>query len=151
MVAQRNRELISHHLRQQRMALMMQQQQQQSQAFSPPPNVTTAGSVDGAVPGPPMAQVPPQQFSYPSNYGTCFSSSFFCYFLWVSLNLIKQSLPTRTVLLTGKIPHVWCHCKNATDQWLRKCSKQHKALGKTMIWRSVSRTLGVEGWMEEGP
>ncbi|KAH0619132.1 hypothetical protein JD844_018824 [Phrynosoma platyrhinos] len=69
MVAQRNRELISHHIRQQRMAMMMQQQQQQSQAFSPPPNVTASGSMDGAVTGPPMAPVPPQQFSYPSNYG----------------------------------------------------------------------------------
>ncbi|XP_061487366.1 nuclear receptor coactivator 3 isoform X3 [Rhineura floridana] len=69
MVAQRNRELISHHIRQQRMAMMIQQQQQQSQAFSPPPNVTTSGSMDGAVTGPPMAPVPPQQFSYPSNYG----------------------------------------------------------------------------------
>nr|XP_060628138.1 nuclear receptor coactivator 3 isoform X2 [Anolis sagrei ordinatus] len=69
MVAQRNRELISHHIRQQRMAMMMQQQQQQSQTFSPPPNVTASGSMDGAVTGPPMAPVPPQQFSYPSNYG----------------------------------------------------------------------------------
>ncbi|XP_072852978.2 nuclear receptor coactivator 3 isoform X1 [Pogona vitticeps] len=69
MVAQRNRELISHHIRQQRMAMMMQQQQQQSQAFSPPPNVTASGSIDGAVTGPPMAPLPPRQFSYPSNYG----------------------------------------------------------------------------------
>ncbi|KAJ7332009.1 hypothetical protein JRQ81_014189 [Phrynocephalus forsythii] len=69
MVAQRNRELISHHIRQQRMAMMMQQQQQQSQAFSPPPNVSASGTIDGAVTGSPMAQLPPQQFSYPSNYG----------------------------------------------------------------------------------
>uniref|UniRef100_A0A8C4JWE5 Nuclear receptor coactivator n=1 Tax=Dromaius novaehollandiae TaxID=8790 RepID=A0A8C4JWE5_DRONO len=68
MVAQRNRELISHHFRQQRMAMMMQQQQQ-PQAFSPPPNVTASGSMDGALTGPPMAQVPPQQFPYPPNYG----------------------------------------------------------------------------------
>ncbi|NWI61513.1 NCOA3 protein, partial [Calyptomena viridis] len=68
MVAQRNRELISHHFRQQRMAMMMQQQQQ-PQAFSPPPNVTATGSMDSALTGPPMAQVPPQQFPYPSNYG----------------------------------------------------------------------------------
>ncbi|XP_053104067.1 nuclear receptor coactivator 3 isoform X2 [Hemicordylus capensis] len=67
MVSQRNRELISHHIRQQRMALMMQQQQ--PQAFSPPPNVTASGSLDGSVAGPPMAAVPPQQFPYPSNYG----------------------------------------------------------------------------------
>lgn len=69
MVTQRNRELISHHIRQQRMAMMMQQQQQQPQAFSPPPNVTASGSMDGGVAGPPMAAVPPQQFSYSSNYG----------------------------------------------------------------------------------
>ncbi|XP_057241334.1 nuclear receptor coactivator 3 isoform X8 [Malurus melanocephalus] len=68
MVAQRNRELISHHFRQQRMAMMMQQQQQ-PQAFSPPPNVTASGSMDGALTGPPMAQVPSQQFPYPPNYG----------------------------------------------------------------------------------
>ncbi|XP_009875021.1 PREDICTED: nuclear receptor coactivator 3 [Apaloderma vittatum] len=68
MVAQRNRELISHHFRQQRMAMMMQQQQQ-PQAFSPPPNVTASGSMDSALTGPPMAQVPPQQFPYPPNYG----------------------------------------------------------------------------------
>ncbi|KFZ67701.1 Nuclear receptor coactivator 3, partial [Podiceps cristatus] len=68
MVAQRNRELISHHFRQQRMAMMMQQQQQ-PQAFSPPPNVTASGSMDSALSGPPMAQVPPQQFPYPPNYG----------------------------------------------------------------------------------
>ncbi|NWW23528.1 NCOA3 protein, partial [Falcunculus frontatus] len=68
MVAQRNRELISHHFRQQRMALMMQQQQQ-PQAFSPPPNVTASGSMDSALTGPPMAQVPSQQFPYPPNYG----------------------------------------------------------------------------------
>ncbi|XP_064586329.1 nuclear receptor coactivator 3 isoform X3 [Zonotrichia leucophrys gambelii] len=68
MVAQRNRELISHHFRQQRMAIMMQQQHQ-PQAFSPPPNVTASGSMDSALTGPPMAQVPSQQFPYPPNYG----------------------------------------------------------------------------------
>ncbi|NXB74144.1 NCOA3 protein, partial [Donacobius atricapilla] len=66
MVAQRNRELVSHHFRQQRMAMMMQQQQQ-PQAFSPPPNVTASGSMDSALA--PMAQVPSQQFPYPPNYG----------------------------------------------------------------------------------
>uniref|UniRef100_A0A7M4EXZ2 Nuclear receptor coactivator 3 n=1 Tax=Crocodylus porosus TaxID=8502 RepID=A0A7M4EXZ2_CROPO len=72
MMAQRNRELLSHHIRQQRMAMIMQQQQQQQQqpqAFSPPPNVTASGSMDSALAGPPMAQVPPQQFPYPPNYG----------------------------------------------------------------------------------
>lgn len=49
---------------------MMMQQQQQPQAFSPPPNVTASGSMDSALTGPPMAQVPPQQFSYSPNYGT---------------------------------------------------------------------------------
>ncbi|XP_029469776.1 nuclear receptor coactivator 3 isoform X2 [Rhinatrema bivittatum] len=66
MMAQRNRDLISHHIRQQRMALMIQQQQ--PQAFSPPPNVTATASMDGPM-GPPVAQAPPQQFQYPPNYG----------------------------------------------------------------------------------
>ncbi|KAM3839157.1 nuclear receptor coactivator 3 isoform 1-T5 [Vipera latastei] len=69
MVAQRNRELISHHIRQQRMAMMMQQQQQQPPAFSPPPNVAASGNIDGAVTGSLMAPVPPQQFPYSPNYG----------------------------------------------------------------------------------
>ncbi|KAE8576323.1 hypothetical protein XENTR_v10004146 [Xenopus tropicalis] len=70
MVAQRNRELISHQIRQHRMAMMMQQQQQgQPQTFSPPPNVTATASMDNPLGGPPMPQAPPQQFSYPPNYG----------------------------------------------------------------------------------
>ncbi|XP_053572929.1 nuclear receptor coactivator 3 [Bombina bombina] len=69
MVAQRNRELISHHIRQQRMAMIMQQQQAQPQAFSPPPNVTASASMENPLGGPPMPQAPPQQFSYPPNYG----------------------------------------------------------------------------------
>ncbi|KAM7037835.1 nuclear receptor coactivator 3 isoform 1-T5 [Acridotheres tristis] len=68
MVAQRNRELISHHFRQQRMAVMMQQQQQ-PQAFSPPPNVAASGSMDSALTAPAMAPVPSQQFPYSPNYG----------------------------------------------------------------------------------
>ncbi|XP_053309270.1 nuclear receptor coactivator 3 isoform X2 [Spea bombifrons] len=67
MVAQRNRELLSHHIRQQRIAMMMQQQQPQT--FSPPPNVTPSASMDNPLAGPPMPQTPPQQFSYPPNYG----------------------------------------------------------------------------------
>lgn len=47
----------------------MMQQQQQPQAFSPPPNVTASGSMDSALTGPPMAQVPSQQFPYSPNYG----------------------------------------------------------------------------------
>ncbi|XP_073538759.1 nuclear receptor coactivator 3 [Phyllobates terribilis] len=70
MVAQRNRELINHQIRQQRMAMIIQQQQQgQSQGFSPPPNVTTTGGMDNALGGPPMPQAPPQQFPYPPSYG----------------------------------------------------------------------------------
>ncbi|KAM6163051.1 nuclear receptor coactivator 3 [Rhynchocyon petersi] len=71
MVAQRSRELLSHHFRQQRVAMMMQQQQQQqTQAFSPPPNVTASPSMDGVLPGSMMPQAPPaQQFPYPPNYG----------------------------------------------------------------------------------
>lgn len=71
MVAQRSRELLSHHFRQQRVAMMMQQQQQQqqTQAFSPPPNVTASPSMDGVLAGPAMPPAPPQQFPYPPNYG----------------------------------------------------------------------------------
>ncbi|XP_058541860.1 nuclear receptor coactivator 3 isoform X2 [Neofelis nebulosa] len=74
MVAQRSRELLSHHFRQQRVAMMVQQQQQQqqqqrTQAFSPPPNVTASPSMDGVLAGPVMPQAPPQQFPYPPNYG----------------------------------------------------------------------------------
>ncbi|KAB0400116.1 hypothetical protein E2I00_010784, partial [Balaenoptera physalus] len=71
MVAQRSRELLSHHFRQQRVAMMMQQQQQQqqTQAFSPPPNVTASPTMDGVLAGPAMPQAPPQQFPYPPNYG----------------------------------------------------------------------------------
>lgn len=58
---------------------MMMQQQQQPQAFSPPPNVTASGTMDSALTGPPMAQVPPQQFPYPPNYGTSTNMVlFFC-------------------------------------------------------------------------
>ncbi|EPY78773.1 hypothetical protein CB1_001010030 [Camelus ferus] len=71
MVAQRSRELLSHHFRQQRVAVMMQQTQTQPQpqAFSPPPNVTASPGMDGVLPGPAMPQAPPQQFAYPPNYG----------------------------------------------------------------------------------
>ncbi|XP_040837289.1 nuclear receptor coactivator 3 isoform X2 [Ochotona curzoniae] len=67
MAAQRSRELLSHHFRQQRVAMMMQQPQ--PQAFSPPPNVTASPSMDGILAGPAMPQAPPQQFPYPPNYG----------------------------------------------------------------------------------
>uniref|UniRef100_A0A452VJZ7 Nuclear receptor coactivator n=1 Tax=Ursus maritimus TaxID=29073 RepID=A0A452VJZ7_URSMA len=74
MVAQRSRELLSHHFRQQRVTQQQQQQQQpqqppQPQAFSPPPNVTASPSMDGVLAGPVMPQAPPQQFPYPPNYG----------------------------------------------------------------------------------
>ena len=52
------------------MQQQQQQQQQQTQAFSPPPNVTASPSMDGVLAGPAMPQAPPQQFPYPSNYGT---------------------------------------------------------------------------------
>lgn len=61
---------------------MMMQQQQQPQAFSPPPNVTASGNMDSALTGPPMAQVPSQQFPYPSNYGTSTNTfDFFSFFI----------------------------------------------------------------------
>lgn len=60
---------------------MMMQQQQQPQAFSPPPNVTASGSMDSALTGPPMVQVPSQQFPYPPNYGTSTNMFGFCFHL----------------------------------------------------------------------
>lgn len=68
---------------------MMMQQQQQPQAFSPPPNVTTSGSMDSALTGPPMAQVPSQQFPYSPNYGTSTNmfGFFFFSFVWFFFSL----------------------------------------------------------------
>lgn len=65
---------------------MMMQQQQQPQAFSPPPNVTASGSMDSALTGPPMAQVPSQQFPYSPNYGT--STNMFGFFFFFSICLV---------------------------------------------------------------
>lgn len=62
------------------------QQQQQPQAFSPPPNVTASGSMDSALAGPPMAQVPAQQFPYPPNYGTGTNMAYFVCLLLFSLS-----------------------------------------------------------------
>lgn len=71
---------------------MMMQQQQQPQAFSPPPNVTASGSMDSALTGPPMAQVPPQQFPYPPNYGTSTNFFFVCLvFFSLSSFIIKPN------------------------------------------------------------
>uniref|UniRef100_A0A452VK58 Nuclear receptor coactivator n=1 Tax=Ursus maritimus TaxID=29073 RepID=A0A452VK58_URSMA len=69
MVAQRSRELLSHHFRQQRVAMMTHPSLLKPQAFSPPPNVTASPSMDGVLAGPVMPQAPPQQFPYPPNYG----------------------------------------------------------------------------------
>ncbi|XP_071966644.1 nuclear receptor coactivator 3 isoform X2 [Engystomops pustulosus] len=69
MVSQRNREIISHQLRQQRMALIIQQQQGQSQGFNPPPNVTATASMETTLGGRGMPQASSQQFSYPPSYG----------------------------------------------------------------------------------
>ncbi|XP_028667456.1 nuclear receptor coactivator 3 isoform X3 [Erpetoichthys calabaricus] len=69
MMAQRNREMLNHQLRRQRMMMIMQQQQQVAGGFSPPPNVTAPTNMDTPMPGPPIGQPPPGQFSYPANYG----------------------------------------------------------------------------------
>ncbi|OWK03347.1 hypothetical protein Celaphus_00008064, partial [Cervus elaphus hippelaphus] len=78
MVAQRSRELLSHHFRQQRVAMMMHQQQQQQQqtpAFSPPPNhgrgpgraCHAAGSTPAVSIPTKLRSFPQQQFAHQGN------------------------------------------------------------------------------------
>lgn len=88
---------------------MMMQQQQQPQAFSPPPNVTASGSMDSALTGPPLAQVPSQQFPYPPNYGTSTNmfgvffhlSSFLFHFL-INPNYLNTSHSEKLNILLQK-------------------------------------------------
>lgn len=101
------------------MIMQQQQQQQQPQAFSPPPNVTASGSMDSALAGPPMAQVPPQQFPYPPNYGTntnvsllCPPSSHFPFFIFI--DLIYLNIPDNI--------EIW-------DRWLCLCGGKGRTDG----------------------
>lgn len=89
---------------------MMMQQQQQPQAFSPPPNVTASGSMDSALTGPPMAQVPSQQFPYPPNYGTStnmfgfffFHLSGFLFPFFINLNYLNTNHSEKWTILLQK-------------------------------------------------
>ncbi|XP_051539037.1 nuclear receptor coactivator 2-like isoform X2 [Myxocyprinus asiaticus] len=74
MLAQRQRELLSNHLRQRQLDQQRQQQQQRSmvmraQGLNMPPNMAAAGMNNPRIP-----QANPQQFPYPPNYGTGLAS-----------------------------------------------------------------------------
>ncbi|KAL1006294.1 hypothetical protein UPYG_G00070370 [Umbra pygmaea] len=83
MLAQRQRELLSNHLRQRQLDHQRQQQQQQisvqqqrnmvmrAQGLNLLPNMAaTAGSISGGLNNPRIPQANPQQFPYPGSYGT---------------------------------------------------------------------------------
>nr|XP_015209106.1 PREDICTED: nuclear receptor coactivator 2 isoform X1 [Lepisosteus oculatus]XP_015209107.1 PREDICTED: nuclear receptor coactivator 2 isoform X1 [Lepisosteus oculatus]XP_015209108.1 PREDICTED: nuclear receptor coactivator 2 isoform X1 [Lepisosteus oculatus]XP_015209109.1 PREDICTED: nuclear receptor coactivator 2 isoform X1 [Lepisosteus oculatus]XP_015209110.1 PREDICTED: nuclear receptor coactivator 2 isoform X1 [Lepisosteus oculatus]XP_015209111.1 PREDICTED: nuclear receptor coactivator 2 iso len=86
MLAQRQREILSNHLRQRQLEQQRQQQQQQqqrammmrAQGLSLPPNMAAAVAAPGGLPGtmssPRIPQANPQQFPYPPNYGTGLTS-----------------------------------------------------------------------------
>uniref|UniRef100_A0A671QJY8 Nuclear receptor coactivator n=1 Tax=Sinocyclocheilus anshuiensis TaxID=1608454 RepID=A0A671QJY8_9TELE len=81
MLAQRQRELLSNHLRQRQLDQQRQQQQQQqqqqqrsmvmrAQGLNLPPNMAAAAAgMPGAMSNPRIPQANPQQFPYPPNYG----------------------------------------------------------------------------------
>ncbi|XP_056594913.1 nuclear receptor coactivator 2 isoform X3 [Triplophysa dalaica] len=90
MLAQRQRELLSNHLRQRQMGHQLDQQRQQqqqqqqqqrsmamrAQGLSMPPNMAAAAAagMPGAMNNPRIPQANPQQFPYPPNYGTGLAS-----------------------------------------------------------------------------
>uniref|UniRef100_A0A9J8AMG9 Nuclear receptor coactivator n=1 Tax=Cyprinus carpio carpio TaxID=630221 RepID=A0A9J8AMG9_CYPCA len=73
MLAQRQRELLSNHLRQRQLDQQRQQQQHmvmRAQGLNLPPNMAAAtASMPGAMSNPRIPQANPQQFPYPPNYG----------------------------------------------------------------------------------
>ncbi|XP_039522637.1 nuclear receptor coactivator 2 isoform X1 [Pimephales promelas] len=82
MLAQRQREMLSNHLRQRQLDQQRQQQQQQqqqrsmvmrAQGLNLPPNMASAG-MPGSMSNPRIPQANPQQFPYPPNYGTGLAS-----------------------------------------------------------------------------
>ncbi|XP_067291125.1 nuclear receptor coactivator 2 isoform X2 [Pseudorasbora parva] len=84
MLAQRQREMLSNHLRQRQLDQQRQQQQQQqqqqqrsmvmrAQGLNLPPNMAAAG-MPGTMSNPRIPQANPQQFPYPPNYGTGLAS-----------------------------------------------------------------------------
>ncbi|KAG7488532.1 hypothetical protein MATL_G00035610 [Megalops atlanticus] len=84
MLAQRQREILSNHLRQRQLEQQRQQQVQQrtlmmrAQGLNIPPNMAAAAAASAGMPGamsnPRIPQANPQQFPYPPNYGTGLAS-----------------------------------------------------------------------------
>uniref|UniRef100_A0A8C2IQC7 Nuclear receptor coactivator 2 n=1 Tax=Cyprinus carpio TaxID=7962 RepID=A0A8C2IQC7_CYPCA len=73
MLAQRQRELLSNHLRQRQ--LDQQRMVMRAQGLNLPPNMAAAtASMPGAMSNPRIPQANPQQFPYPPNYGTGLAS-----------------------------------------------------------------------------
>ncbi|KAG8441952.1 hypothetical protein GDO86_010944 [Hymenochirus boettgeri] len=75
MMAQRQRELLSQHLRQKQLQQQQQQQVQhramimRGQGLAMPPNMVASGGIPGSVSSPRIPQGNTQQFPFPSNYG----------------------------------------------------------------------------------
>ncbi|XP_056378076.1 nuclear receptor coactivator 2 isoform X1 [Hyla sarda] len=77
MLAQRQREILSQHLRQRQLQQQQQQQQVQhrammmrGQGLSMPPNMVASAAMSGSISSPRIPQANAQQFPFPPNYGT---------------------------------------------------------------------------------
>ncbi|XP_077126741.1 nuclear receptor coactivator 2 isoform X1 [Ranitomeya variabilis] len=77
MMAQRQREILSQHLRQRQLQQQQQQQQVQhrammmrGQGLSMPPNMVASAAMSGSISSPRIPQANAQQFPFPTNYGT---------------------------------------------------------------------------------
>ncbi|XP_069587554.1 nuclear receptor coactivator 2 isoform X3 [Ranitomeya imitator] len=77
MMAQRQREILSQHLRQRQLQQQQQQQQVQhrammmrGQGLSMPPNMVASAAMSGSISSPRIPQANAQQFPFPPNYGT---------------------------------------------------------------------------------
>ncbi|XP_077126745.1 nuclear receptor coactivator 2 isoform X2 [Ranitomeya variabilis] len=76
MMAQRQREILSQHLRQRQLQQQQQQQQVQhrammmrGQGLSMPPNMVASAAMSGSISSPRIPQANAQQFPFPTNYG----------------------------------------------------------------------------------
>ncbi|XP_069587558.1 nuclear receptor coactivator 2 isoform X4 [Ranitomeya imitator] len=76
MMAQRQREILSQHLRQRQLQQQQQQQQVQhrammmrGQGLSMPPNMVASAAMSGSISSPRIPQANAQQFPFPPNYG----------------------------------------------------------------------------------
>lgn len=75
MLAQRQREILSQHLRQRQMQQQQQQVQQRTlmmrgQSLSMTPSMVATGGIPATMSNPRMPQANAQQFPFPPNYGT---------------------------------------------------------------------------------